>query len=99
MQKFSFWELYTSQWSFKNESKTLLCTVLVWFVISIVLGIVVNFSIFLIVWPVMSIWNFCIYQGFKIVVFAPFCYGVCYFARDGDPVFMSKYNEMLTWRK
>lgn len=99
MNNFSFWELYTSQWSFKNEGKTLLLYIFISFVVSLIICYTTGFGIFLWIWPTLTLWLFCFYQGIKTLVFALLCYGVCYYAKNGDSKFIQRYYEMLTWRK
>lgn len=101
MNNFSFYELYTSQWSFKNEGKTLLLYNLTSLVISLVvcLGADLNFGILITMWPAFTLGMFCIYQSIKSLLFVPLCYGVYYYAKEGDPKFVQRYKEMLTWRK
>ena len=101
LNNFSFWELYTSQWSFKMEGKTLLIYNLISLVVSSVIcfGIDFDFGILIIMWPAFTLWMFCIYQSIKALVFAPLCYGVYYYAKEGYSGFIQRYYEMLTWRK
>lgn len=40
-----------------------------------------------------------VYQSIKALVFAPLCYGVYYYAKEGHSEFRQRYHEMLTWRK
>lgn len=101
LNNFSFWKLYTSQWSFKNEGKTLFLYNFISLVISLVVcfGADIDFGILTIMWPAFTLWMFCIYQGIKALVFAPLCYGVYYYAKEGHSEFRQRYREMLTWRK
>lgn len=87
---FSFYELYISQWSFKNEGKTLLLYNLISLVVSLVVcfGADLDFGTLIIMWPAFTLWMFCIYQSIKALVFAPLCYGVYYYAKEGYSEFI-----------
>lgn len=100
--KHNYSELLTSQWSFKNDGTTLIMYVVSSFILCFIAyttDIIDNDNLFLLVWPVVALWSFCTYQGFKMLVFVPFCYVVYYYAKKGDPAANKCYDKMLTWRK
>jgi hypothetical protein len=108
MEKFSFWELFKRQWSWKNDRESLilnlflatLTTVTYHFCDSIHVspaeeywkGVVILFTI-------IFVNMFVFYQMLKMLGMIAFCSLVTYLSNKGDTEAMQMYNEALTWRQ